>query len=82
MNIPKLFEGEQQEKFKKLLERLHCEAYLPYKNYSGGFATVEVANYGPGYVEVEVRSGYGGGMGMHMDKDLVKISMETIEIIR
>ena len=82
MKIPKLFEGEKQEKFVKLLEQLEREAYFPYKNYSGGFAKVEVSAFERDCVVVEVRSGYGGGMGIHMDKDLVKISLDTAEIIR
>ena len=82
MKVPRLFEDEkQQEKFEQLLKRLQKEAYLPYKNLNGGFAEVDVYDYDSSSVSVEIRSGYGGWMGIHMDKDLVKISMATAELI-
>lgn len=75
------FSDEEIEKLSKLLDDLEADAYYPFKHHSGGFASAEVFNYDPEYIDVELKFGIQDGDSSVVYTEQLQIERETMTVI-
>ena len=77
----KRLDGRELKKLGALCELLEREAYLPYKNISGGFSVCELFDYDDEIIDVRLCFGVQGDCENNTHTELLRVDREKMEVL-